>query len=359
MQPQIARPGASEDETALDDAWLAGARAESETIPRSEAQHFVDQTFAIVERHVYDPALVQAHGRAARETATRSLDSRQAVSRQDAVDAVNQGLRTYGVSHLGVATPTKLRARFAPDAGAASSSTERNDRVSAELRNDVGIVRIESFLVPEIRHDLFRQAFDRVRGARAVLVDLRGNGGGSASSVVYTAQYLVGPNVLAEIVRTRRGRERRVPYDMRGFFPDAENEGSTADLALGTREGFVRWWTPPDAPHPRRRPTYLLVDEHCASSCEVFAAMMVDAGAATVVGRKTPGEVLAAHGVKSPWNGYLIVVPFGTVLSPKGRTIEGVGIEPDVPIDSCAEGRDPAACLAAAIDVARGAAATP
>lgn len=344
---------AGDDETALDDAWLSGAPAESDVVTRVEAMRFVDATFALVERHLYDPGLVEAHGRAAREAAARSITAKESPSRQDTIDSMNQALQAYGVSHLGIATPTKLRARFGLGEGAATSTAERHEAVSAEVRGDVGIVRIESFLVPEIRHDLVRRAFDRLRDARVLVVDLRGNGGGSASSVVYTAQYLVGPDVLAEIVQTRRGHERRVPHDMRGFFADAENAGSTADLALGKREGFVRWWTPPDAPPAPRRPTYLLVDEHCASSCEVFAAMMVDAGAATIVGRKTPGEVLAAQGVKTSWKGYLLFVPFGTVLSPKGRVIEGVGVQPKVSLDVCAEGHDPAACLAAAIEVAR------
>jgi hypothetical protein len=347
-RPPASIEAAPKDDTALDDAWLASAPPESEPVAPQEARRFADAAFGIVERQIYDASLVSAHGRAARDSATRSLVGAPSFSRQRVVDVVNEALRGYGVSHLGIAIPTKLRARFAPHAEHAAP----DEAVTSELRGDVGVIRIRSFLVPEIRHDRVREAFEKTAGARTLLLDLRGNGGGSASSVSYTAQYLVGPNVLAQVVRTRQGQTRTAPYDMKAIFPDADNAGSTADLALNRREGLVRWWTPADAPPVKKRPAFVLIDQHCASACEVFAAMMADTGAATIIGQKTAGEVLAGQGIKTPWNGYLLVVPFGTATSPKGKTIEGVGVAPSAAIEACADAKEPNACLEAAVMLA-------
>lgn len=47
----------SDDETALDDAWFEAAPAEADVVTRVEATRFIDATFTIVERHLYDPAV--------------------------------------------------------------------------------------------------------------------------------------------------------------------------------------------------------------------------------------------------------------------------------------------------------------
>jgi C-terminal processing protease CtpA/Prc len=268
------------------------------------------------------------------------------------VDIVNTALKGYGVSHLGVGTPTKLRTMFGPKTKPAETEAPATEAVHAELRGDVGVIRISSFLVPVIRHEAISRAFLKVRGARAVLIDLRGNPGGSGSSVVYTAQYLLGPDVLVDTVRTRRGFEGKAPHVMRGFFPDELNAGSDADIQLNKREGHVEWRTPTDAPAVPRRPTYLLVDGACGSSCEIFAAAIADSGVGRVLGQRTAGKVLTAQGVRGVWNGYLVVVPFGTVLSPRGRDLEGKGVEPDVVLRECEVGGDAERCMTAALEQA-------
>lgn len=345
--PHTAPAPAAEDDTAVDNSWLEGTPPEGEEVSQDEAQRFATAVFDAVERHIYDPALVAAHGAKVRADARAALAGSASWVRKAVLVAINDALKAYGVSHLGVATPSKVRVMLGVDAPPGAPPKEA---VYAEQRDGVGIVRIESFLVPQIRHASVAKAFEVVRDAKALLIDLRGNHGGSASSVVYAAQYVVGPKVLTQTVRTRGGVDRSTPHAMRGFFPDDKNEGSNADIKLEKREGHVAWWTPDDAPATPRRPTFVLVDGECGSSCEIFAAALADAGAARILGQRTAGVVLGSEGVKGPWKGYLMIVPFATVLSPKGRTIEAKGVEPDVVLDACARpGGDARACLDAAM----------
>ena len=73
----------------------------------------------------------------------------------------------------------------------------------------------------------------------------------------------------------------------------------------------------------------VLVDRGTASAAEIFAAVLQDHGRATVVGRPTAGAVLASWFHELPDGGQL-QLSREDYLAPKGRRLEGGGVEPDV-----------------------------
>lgn len=73
----------------------------------------------------------------------------------------------------------------------------------------------------------------------------------------------------------------------------------------------------------------VLVDSSSGSAAEIFAAVLQDHGRATVVGRRTAGAVLASWFYRLPDGGEL-QLSREDYIAPKGRRIEGVGVEPDV-----------------------------
>jgi hypothetical protein len=337
-------PPPEPDDTHIDDAWFQNTSLEDEQIPSESAVEFASLVLASVGRRIYDPHLVAAHAESVRREAYAELAKGPFWTRKQVVSVVNRALSQYGVSHLGVASPLQMRALL----GIGEQATTPGNGVSVDVKDGVAVIRIRSFLVPDITLASVDAAFQAALGAKQLLIDLRGNHGGSTSSVVYTAQYVLGGNVPVAIQRTRGGFASAEPFSMRTFFPDSKNEASDADIQLLKARGHLLWITPGDAPTPPNRPTFLLVDRECASSCEVFAQALTDAGAVRVLGQRTQGSVLSAEGVKAPWKGYVVMIPIATVASPKGHTIEGTGIEPDVVLDECARA-DPGACLAAAL----------
>lgn len=88
----------------------------------------------------------------------------------------------------------------------------------------------------------------------------------------------------------------------------------------------------------------MLVDAGTGSAAEIFSAVLQDHGRATIIGRKTAGAVLASWFYRLPDGGEL-QLSREDYLAPKGRRIEGNGIEPDVAVARTLEdlrrGRDP------------------
>ncbi|MEO6244395.1 MAG: S41 family peptidase [Opitutaceae bacterium] len=75
----------------------------------------------------------------------------------------------------------------------------------------------------------------------------------------------------------------------------------------------------------------VLVDGATGSAAEIFSAVLQEHGRATIVGRKTAGAVLASWFSSLPDGGELQLSRFDYV-TPKGRRLEGDGVEPDVPV---------------------------
>jgi carboxyl-terminal processing protease len=73
----------------------------------------------------------------------------------------------------------------------------------------------------------------------------------------------------------------------------------------------------------------VLVDGATGSAAEIFAAVLQDHGRATIVGRRTAGAVLASWFYRLPDGGEL-QLSREDYFAPKGRRIEGAGVEPDV-----------------------------
>lgn len=75
----------------------------------------------------------------------------------------------------------------------------------------------------------------------------------------------------------------------------------------------------------------VLVGRGTASAAEIFAAVLQDHGRATIIGRPTAGAVLASWFYELPDGGQL-QLSREDYLAPKGRRLEGRGVEPDIAV---------------------------
>jgi carboxyl-terminal processing protease len=167
----------------------------------------------------------------------------------------------------------------------------------------VGVVELTGFTTGV--HGEVRSAVERLRrrGARAIALDLRGNGGGLLEEAVLVASVFVpeGPIVSTD----GRGRERRV-YRATG------------------------------SAIPARMPVVVLVDDGSASASEIVAGAIQDRGRGRVVGTRTFGKGVFQEVRELP-NGGALDITVGEYFTPKGRNLggggtrRGAGIRPDVP----------------------------
>jgi Peptidase family S41/Tricorn protease C1 domain len=158
-----------------------------------------------------------------------------------------------------------------------------------------------------------------VAGDRALIVDVRSNGGGDA----FNAQYIA--DRFAD-------RERLFAYGMSRDGP--AHDDFTAPFA---------WYERPDGPRQFTGPIALLTNRWTASAAERFALALRVLPNVTFVGDTTQGAFPHAVPRELP-NGWLYRVTVGVVVGPDRESYEGVGIPPDVavnlaPADSAA-GRD-------------------
>jgi len=195
---------------------------------------------------------------------------------------------------------------------------------SRMLPNGVGYVLLRTFGATAGKEVRDAVAALEARGARALVFDLRGNGGGYESASVQVASVFVprGP-----IVSNLANAGKRVVRRATG----------TALPAL---------------------PMVVLVDHDSASGSELTAAALQDAGVAKLVGTRTFGKGVAQEMIPLP-DGAAIKLTTSRYYTPSGRDIDRVGLTPDVQVDEPAgsipgvPGRDPQ--LDRALDLLRGA----
>jgi carboxyl-terminal processing protease len=188
---------------------------------------------------------------------------------------------------------------------------------------DVGVIAFNFFLLDPVLAQV-QKAIDgfRARGVKAIILDLRGNPGGLGAMAIPVAARLVSkPLVLGTIQ-----------------FRDYANT-LTATPSLGVK------------PFPGR--VVLITDEGTASTSEILAAGLQEAGRAIVVGDTTLGAVLPSALAELP-GGAVMQYPVADFRTPKGVLVEGRGVQPDRRVfetrAALRTGRDPVldAALAAA-----------
>ncbi len=189
---------------------------------------------------------------------------------------------------------TVMRARIAIPVSSSSMSTVRG--------LPIGIVSLTSFTDGSGAQVRSQVKSVLRRGARAIVLDLRENGGGLLEEAVNVASIFVSDGT---IVSTEGRSQPRQVYVARG--------GAIAASI----------------------PVVVLVDEHTASAAEIVTGALRDRGRAKVVGTRTYGKGVFQELQTLPNGGALDIVT-GRWFEPSGRNIggpgvtRGTGITPDI-----------------------------
>lgn len=177
-------------------------------------------------------------------------------------------------------------------------------RVEGAIRGNVlGVLRIRSFAddVPATVQQLLTQG--RNRGARAWIVDLRGNPGGSIDAMARVAANFI-DNRPVGLAIDRTGQRQPITASGR-----------------------------PAIPHT---PFVVLVDRDTAAGAEVLAAAIQEYGLAKIVGQRTAGSVGIA--VPQPLtDGSAVQLTVRRLVSPNGAAIDKQGVQPDLVADLTVE----------------------
>ena len=175
--------------------------------------------------------------------------------------------------------------------------------VTSEIRPDgVGYLKFNMFAAPVFCDSVATKAMTAVADAKALLIDLRENGGGDPAMVAWISSYLV---------------DKRT--HLNDLYDRVLNE---------TREFWTR-----DVPGKKfggTKPVYVLTASRSFSGAEEFSYNLKALKRATIVGEQTGGGAhpTAPHKIGEHFS---IGVPFARAINPITKTNwEGVGVEPDV-----------------------------
>jgi carboxyl-terminal processing protease len=181
-------------------------------------------------------------------------------------------------------------------------------RVSHQvLPGDIGYIMIYEFIGDDATGFIAAMNDLKQKNVKGLIIDVRSNPGGLLADVVKIADQLL-PAGLVVYTQDRSGAREE-------YFSEES-----------------RW----------NVPMAVLVNGMSASASEILAGSLQDYGAAKIVGEKTYGKGIVQTMLPFRTDGAGMQLTTATYFTPKGRSIHGVGIEPDVPVKSTvAVGGDP------------------
>lgn len=188
-------------------------------------------------------------------------------------------------------------------------------------RCGVGVLRASTFVGP--RSTLgkkLRAALAEARQARGLVLDLRGNRGGDQGLARTLVRQLLHAPVTAGEYRYLRTREL------------AEHIPVIPSLPVDpAHPRWTTWQKDRLAPAPDHLavPLVVLTDALCASSCEVVARALSAMPGARLVGEATAGSSGLPVIVMLPHSRLRISLPSWQARTPRGKLLEGHGVEPD------------------------------
>jgi hypothetical protein len=173
------------------------------------------------------------------------------------------------------------------------------------LEGNIGYLKFDFFGDPELCSATASAAMNFVQGARALIVDLRQNGGGSPAMVAYVSSYL---------------------------FNDSTHLNDLWDRRSGAT---TQYWTRPSVPGRKfggDKPVFVLTSSRTFSGAEEYSYNLKSLKRATIVGETTGGGAHPVAGRRINEH-FIMGVPGARAINPITHTNwEGVGVEPDVKV---------------------------
>ena len=168
---------------------------------------------------------------------------------------------------------------------------------SEMLEDGIGYLQITEFDDVTVGQFKENMASLREQGMKGLIVDLRGNPGGSVTSVCAIAEQFL-PEGLVFYMEDKNGERTEYPC-----------KGADWDL-----------------------PLVVLVNEYSASASEIFSGAVKDAGIGKLVGKKTYGKGVVQNLIPLE-DGSAIKITVANYYTRNGNDINLKGIDPDVEVD--------------------------
>lgn len=200
-------------------------------------------------------------------------------------------------------------------------------------KGDVAILTVDTMMGLDTIEQI-NLAFDEIvrKKAKALVVDLRKNGGGAFAGIALVGHVIDRPFDTGAFVSQKWAREMKRP-------PMA---GDLSEIAPWTGWSLTTFWRDvqdnrltriqfqPMGPH-YAGPVYVLTSGSTASAAEMTADAFRSSGRAMLIGEKTKGAMLSQKVFDLP-QGLQLWLPIADYYSLRIGRIEGAGVMPDVSV---------------------------
>jgi retinol-binding protein 3 len=173
------------------------------------------------------------------------------------------------------------------------------------LRGNLGYLEFMHFADEELGADTVAAAMNFINSTDALIIDLRGNGGGNPAMVALVCSYLFGPE----------------PVHLNDLY---WREGNRTD----------EFWTKKEVAGKRylNKDVYVLTSKRTFSGAEEFTYNLKNLKRATIIGETTGGGAHPGGGFRINEH-FMMFVPTGRAINPITKTNwEGTGVTPDVAV---------------------------
>jgi carboxyl-terminal processing protease len=184
--------------------------------------------------------------------------------------------------------------------------------VNYEMKGDIGYIKMTQFGDDTV--ELMNEAVDNInkKNPKGIIIDLRNNPGGYVEDAVSIAGMFLDKG---KVVVMEKGKD------------GTKNSSQTTTV-----------------PKMKDTPMLILVNDGSASASEILSGALQDYGRAKLVGIKTFGKG-SVQSVNELKGGAQVKITIAEWLTPNGRQINKIGIEPDIKVeltnDDKSAGRDP------------------
>ena len=181
----------------------------------------------------------------------------------------------------------------------ATRDTVQAQTIEYKMMDDkIGYIRVSEF--DTVTYDQYKEALDDLekQGMTGLVVDLRNNPGGSLSTVCDMLDLML-PKGLIVYTEDKNGKKTEMKSDEE---------------------------------HQFTKPLAVLVNGNSASASEIYSGAIQDYGIGKIVGTQTYGKGVVQQ-IFDLDDGTAVKLTIAEYFTPKGRSINGKGITPDVKVE--------------------------
>lgn len=191
------------------------------------------------------------------------------------------------------------------------------------LNKKIGYIKLKTFssrnCVPEMRNGM-----TQLRGAKAIVMDLRDNKGGSIDDAFRIFSMFVKSGSFASMTGIDRKKIVRENWTVsKTKLVDKKGDKRGTSVSKQKREKNLS----------KARPLYVLVDGQTRSAAEMLAGALRDSAGAKLIGTRTYGKGV----IQRVWefdDNTSVKITSAAYKLPSGATVHGVGIKPAIKVSS-------------------------